>query len=129
MVGSSYDPQWAFPDVSPHYHHHDNGGSHDDSPPKMRNKWCSSFTLHSTFSDRFSPAALVARAHSKEMVVWVIHEYDTKIAGSVAPARIHVAQALVESSDLDNLKQAISRQLCDGGPAHAMDATSCGTTF
>lgn len=35
-------------------------------------KWCSSSTPHSTFSDRFSPAALVARAHSKEVSLLIL---------------------------------------------------------
>ncbi|KAG6510681.1 5'-3' exoribonuclease-like [Zingiber officinale] len=43
-----------------------------------------------------------------------------KIAGNgVAPGRVHVACAMVESGYVQNLKQAFSRYLHDGGPAYA----------
>ena len=42
------------------------------------------------------------------------------IAGNgVAPGRVHVARAMVEAGYVDNLKQAFSRYLHDGGPAYA----------
>ncbi|KAM0936892.1 putative phosphoribosyl 1,2-cyclic phosphate 1,2-diphosphodiesterase [Dioscorea sansibarensis] len=47
-------------------------------------------------------------------------EHVVKIAGNgVAPGRLHVAQALVEAGYVENLKQAFSRYLYDGGPAYA----------
>ncbi|KAL3538627.1 hypothetical protein ACH5RR_001993 [Cinchona calisaya] len=48
-------------------------------------------------------------------------EHVTKIAGTgVAPGRLHVARALVEAGHVENLKQAFSRYLYDGGPAYSM---------
>ena len=42
------------------------------------------------------------------------------IAGNgVAPGRVHVARAMVEAGYVDNLRQAFSRYLYDGGPAYA----------
>ncbi|CAL9751528.1 unnamed protein product [Musa acuminata subsp. burmannicoides] len=47
-------------------------------------------------------------------------EHVAKIAGDgVAPGRVHVARAMVESGFVENLKQAFSRYLYDGGPAYA----------
>ncbi|XP_027158914.1 uncharacterized protein LOC113760507 [Coffea eugenioides] len=47
-------------------------------------------------------------------------EHITKIAGTgVAPGRLHVARALVEAGHVENLKQAFSRYLYDGGPAYS----------
>ncbi|URE00315.1 PHP domain [Musa troglodytarum] len=47
-------------------------------------------------------------------------EHVAKIAGDgVAPGRVHVARAMVESGYVENLKQAFSRYLYDGGPAYA----------
>ncbi|GAB4853220.1 hypothetical protein Ancab_017408 [Ancistrocladus abbreviatus] len=47
-------------------------------------------------------------------------EHVTKIAGSgVAPGRLHVARALVEAGHVENLKQAFTRYLYDGGPAYS----------
>ncbi|KAJ0975086.1 hypothetical protein J5N97_017051 [Dioscorea zingiberensis] len=47
-------------------------------------------------------------------------EHVVKIAGNgVAPGRLHVAQAMVEAGHVENLKQAFSRYLYDGGPAYA----------
>lgn len=46
-------------------------------------------------------------------------EHITRIAGKgVAPGRLHVARALVEAGYVENLKQAFSRYLYDGGPAY-----------
>ncbi|KAF5781610.1 putative phosphoribosyl 1,2-cyclic phosphate 1,2-diphosphodiesterase [Helianthus annuus] len=43
-----------------------------------------------------------------------------KIAGDgVAPGRLHVARAMVEAGHVENLKQAFSRYLYDGGPAYS----------
>lgn len=43
-----------------------------------------------------------------------------KIAGDgVAPGRLHVARAMVEAGLVENLKQAFSRYLYDGGPAYS----------
>nr|XP_043621262.1 5'-3' exoribonuclease [Erigeron canadensis] len=43
-----------------------------------------------------------------------------KIAGDgVAPGRVHVARAMVEAGHVENLKQAFSRYLYDGGPAYS----------
>lgn len=43
-----------------------------------------------------------------------------KIAGvGVAPGRVHVARAMVEAGHVENLKQAFSRYLYDGGPAYS----------
>ncbi|KAG0471662.1 hypothetical protein HPP92_016208 [Vanilla planifolia] len=42
------------------------------------------------------------------------------IAGKgVAPGRVHIARAMVEAGYVENLKQAFSRYLHDGGPAYA----------
>lgn len=47
-------------------------------------------------------------------------EHVTKIAGKgVAPGRLHVARALVEAGHVENLKQAFTRYLYDGGPAYS----------
>ncbi|KAG9451554.1 hypothetical protein H6P81_011519 [Aristolochia fimbriata] len=47
-------------------------------------------------------------------------EHVTRIAGNgVAPGRLHVARAMVEAGHVENLKQAFSRYLYDGGPAYA----------
>ncbi|XP_072953018.1 uncharacterized protein [Typha angustifolia] len=47
-------------------------------------------------------------------------EHVSKIAGNgVAPGRLHVARAMVEAGYVENLKQAFSRYLYDGGPAYA----------
>ncbi|MQM21037.1 hypothetical protein Taro_054068 [Colocasia esculenta] len=47
-------------------------------------------------------------------------DHITKIAGNgVAPGRVHVARAMVEAGFVENLKQAFSRYLYDGGPAYA----------
>ncbi|KAL6911505.1 hypothetical protein ACP4OV_000310 [Aristida adscensionis] len=43
-----------------------------------------------------------------------------KIAGNgVAPGRMHVARAMVEAGYVENIRQAFSRYLYDGGPAYA----------
>lgn len=43
-----------------------------------------------------------------------------RIAGDgVAPGRLHVARAMVEAGHVENLKQAFSRYLYDGGPAYS----------
>jgi len=43
-----------------------------------------------------------------------------KIAGNgVAPGRLHVARAMVDAGYVENLRQAFSRYLYDGGPAYA----------
>lgn len=47
-------------------------------------------------------------------------EQVAKIAGKgVAPGRLHVARAMVEAGHVENLRQAFSRYLYDGGPAYA----------
>ncbi|KAD3067285.1 hypothetical protein R6Q59_018638 [Mikania micrantha] len=47
-------------------------------------------------------------------------ENVAKIAGDgVAPGRLHVARAMVEAGHVENLKQAFSRYLYDGGPAYS----------
>ncbi|CAN6465438.1 unnamed protein product [Victoria cruziana] len=47
-------------------------------------------------------------------------EHVVRIAGNgVAPGRVHVARAMVEAGHVENLKQAFSRYLYDGGPAYA----------
>ncbi|KAJ6796271.1 Uncharacterized protein M6B38_223225 [Iris pallida] len=47
-------------------------------------------------------------------------EHVCKIAGKgVAPGRVHVARAMVEAGHVENLKQAFSKYLYDGGPAYA----------
>ncbi|XP_020089699.1 uncharacterized protein LOC109711185 [Ananas comosus] len=47
-------------------------------------------------------------------------EQISNIAGiGVAPGRLHVARAMVEAGYVENLKQAFSRYLYDGGPAYA----------
>lgn len=47
-------------------------------------------------------------------------ESVAKIAGNgVAPGRLHVARALLEAGHVENLKQAFSRYLYDGGPAYS----------
>ncbi|KAF3785483.1 5'-3' exoribonuclease [Nymphaea thermarum] len=47
-------------------------------------------------------------------------EHVARIAGNgVAPGRVHVARAMVEAGHVENLKQAFSRYLYDGGPAYA----------
>ncbi|XP_021313933.1 uncharacterized protein LOC8066411 isoform X2 [Sorghum bicolor] len=45
-----------------------------------------------------------------------------KIAGNgVAPGRLHVARAMVDAGYVENLRQAFSRYLFDGGPAYATE--------
>lgn len=47
-------------------------------------------------------------------------ETVTKIAGKdVAPGRLHIARAMLEAGHVENLKQAFSRYLYDGGPAYS----------
>lgn len=49
------------------------------------------------------------------------------IAGNgVAPGRLHVARAMVEAGYVDNLRQAFSRYLYDGGPAYATGSEPTG---
>lgn len=44
-----------------------------------------------------------------------------KIAGKgVAPGRLHLARALLEAGHVENLKQAFTQYLYDGGPAYSM---------
>ncbi|VAI49243.1 unnamed protein product [Triticum turgidum subsp. durum] len=51
----------------------------------------------------------------------------SNIAGSgVAPGRVHVARAMVEAGYVDNLRQAFSRYLYDGGPAYATGSEPAG---
>ncbi|KAF8729898.1 hypothetical protein HU200_017360 [Digitaria exilis] len=50
-----------------------------------------------------------------------------KIAGNgVAPGRLHVARAMVDAGYVDNLRQAFSRYLYDGGPAYAKGSEPTG---
>lgn len=50
-------------------------------------------------------------------------EHVARIAGDgVAPGRLHVARAMVEARYVDNVKQAFSKYLYDGGPAYATGA-------
>jgi len=50
-------------------------------------------------------------------------EHVACIAGDgVAPGRLHVARAMVEARYVDNVKQAFSKYLYDGGPAYATGA-------
>lgn len=47
-------------------------------------------------------------------------ERVAEIAGKgVAPGRLHVARAMVEAGYVENLKQAFTRYLYDGGPAYS----------
>lgn len=47
-------------------------------------------------------------------------DHVAKITGKgVAPGRLHVARAMVEAGYVENLKQAFSRYLFDGGPAYS----------
>ncbi|XP_010467209.1 PREDICTED: uncharacterized protein LOC104747293 [Camelina sativa] len=47
-------------------------------------------------------------------------EHVTRIAGKdVAPGRMHVARALLEAGYVENLRQAFTKYLHDGGPAYA----------
>ncbi|KAJ8754947.1 hypothetical protein K2173_015459 [Erythroxylum novogranatense] len=47
-------------------------------------------------------------------------EQVARIAGKgVAPGRLHVARAMVEAGYVENLKQAFSKYLYDGGPAYS----------
>ncbi|KAL5212690.1 hypothetical protein ABZP36_023537 [Zizania latifolia] len=49
------------------------------------------------------------------------------IAGDgVAPGRLHVARAMVEAGYVENLRQAFSRYLYDGGPAYATGSEPTG---
>uniref|UniRef100_A0A0A9AHY0 Protein trpH n=1 Tax=Arundo donax TaxID=35708 RepID=A0A0A9AHY0_ARUDO len=50
-----------------------------------------------------------------------------KIAGhGVAPGRLHVARAMVEAGYVENLRQAFSKYLYDGGPAYATGSEPTG---
>ncbi|KAF8779840.1 hypothetical protein HU200_002105 [Digitaria exilis] len=50
-----------------------------------------------------------------------------KIAGNgVAPGRLHVARAMVDAGYVDNLRQAFSRYLYDGGPVYAKGSEPTG---
>lgn len=56
----------------------------------------------------------------KNLKMSVKWEQIVKIAGEgVAPGRLHVARAMVQAGYVDNLKQAFSKYLYDGGPAYA----------
>ncbi|KAJ1696215.1 hypothetical protein LUZ63_004727 [Rhynchospora breviuscula] len=47
-------------------------------------------------------------------------EQVSRIAGTgVAPGRVHVARAMVEAGYVENIRQAFSKYLYDGGPAYA----------
>ncbi|KAI3445723.1 hypothetical protein Pfo_002388 [Paulownia fortunei] len=47
-------------------------------------------------------------------------ENVAKIAGKgVAPGRLHIARAMLEAGHVENLKQAFTRYLYDGGPAYS----------
>ncbi|KAL8061004.1 hypothetical protein ABFX02_02G060500 [Erythranthe guttata] len=61
---------------------------------------------------------IVAKLHKLKLPVkW---ETVSKIAGKgVAPGRLHIARALLEAGHVENLKQAFSRYLHDGGPAYS----------
>ncbi|KAK1619896.1 hypothetical protein QYE76_025413 [Lolium multiflorum] len=51
------------------------------------------------------------------------------IAGNgVAPGRVHVARAMIKAGYVDNLRQAFSRYLYDGGPAYATGSEPAGET-
>ncbi|XP_038886806.1 3',5'-nucleoside bisphosphate phosphatase [Benincasa hispida] len=53
-------------------------------------------------------------------------DHVAKITGKgVAPGRLHVARAMVEAGYVENLKQAFSRYLFDGGPAYSMGSEPC----
>ncbi|XP_072978939.1 uncharacterized protein [Typha angustifolia] len=57
----------------------------------------------------------------KKLKMPIKWEHVAKIAGDgVAPGRLHVARAMVEAGHVENLRQAFSKYLCDGGPAYAM---------
>lgn len=46
-------------------------------------------------------------------------EHVTRIAGKdAAPGRLHVARALLEAGYVENLRQAFTKYLYDGGPAY-----------
>ncbi|CAL4885409.1 unnamed protein product [Urochloa decumbens] len=50
-----------------------------------------------------------------------------KIAGNgVAPGRLHVARAMVDAGYVENIRQAFSRYLYDGGPAYATGSEPAG---
>ncbi|CAL4966976.1 unnamed protein product [Urochloa decumbens] len=50
-----------------------------------------------------------------------------KIAGNgVAPGRLHVARAMVDAGYVENIRQAFSRYLYDGGPAYATGSERSG---
>uniref|UniRef100_A0A6V7QW40 3',5'-nucleoside bisphosphate phosphatase n=1 Tax=Ananas comosus var. bracteatus TaxID=296719 RepID=A0A6V7QW40_ANACO len=56
-------------------------------------------------------------------------ETVVKIAGEgVAPGRLHLARAMVEAGHVENLKQAFSKYLYDGGPAYAMGSEPSAET-
>ncbi|XP_020588399.1 uncharacterized protein LOC110030156 isoform X1 [Phalaenopsis equestris] len=60
---------------------------------------------------------LLKLSNLKMSVKW---EHIVKIAGEgVAPGRLHVARAMVQAGHVDNLKEAFSKYLYDGGPAYA----------
>ncbi|ESQ51126.1 hypothetical protein EUTSA_v10022694mg [Eutrema salsugineum] len=47
-------------------------------------------------------------------------EHVTRIAGKdVAPGRMHIARALLEAGYVENLRQAFTKYLYDGGPAYS----------
>ncbi|PKA50752.1 hypothetical protein AXF42_Ash017631 [Apostasia shenzhenica] len=48
-----------------------------------------------------------------------LEDVVSKAGIGVAPGRVHVARAMVEAGYVDNLKQAFSKYLYDGGPAYA----------
>ncbi|KAM3243624.1 hypothetical protein ACQJBY_055522 [Aegilops geniculata] len=51
----------------------------------------------------------------------------SNIAGNgVGPGRVHVARAMVAAGYVDNLRQAFSRYLYDGGPAYATGSEPAG---
>ncbi|KAI4296349.1 hypothetical protein L6164_036314 [Bauhinia variegata] len=71
-------------------------------------------------STMFSPSGDSEAEEPVHILAYYSSCGPTRIAGKgVAPGRLHVARALVEAGYVENLRQAFSRYLFDGGPAYS----------
>nr|CAB3451114.1 unnamed protein product [Digitaria exilis] len=119
----------------------DEQGAEPGRAPVRRPRVAVELHAHSTRSDgTLSPAELVERAHRNGVKVFALTDHDT-MAGvkeaveaarrypiriipgveisAVHSPRLHVARAMVDAGYVDNLRQAFSRYLYDGGPVYA----------
>nr|CAB3448083.1 unnamed protein product [Digitaria exilis]CAB3504538.1 unnamed protein product [Digitaria exilis] len=126
----------------------DEQGAEPGRAPVRRPRVAVELHAHSTRSDgTLSPAELVERAHRNGVKVFALTDHDT-MAGvkeaveaarrypiriipgveisAVHSPRLHVARAMVDAGYVDNLRQAFSRYLYDGGPVYAKGSEPTG---